>query len=204
MRHPDNVWQHLPARARLSSRQERAEAGLVEGRNATIEFRELKPRWLLIREQAERRAAEPAAAPAEKPKPAPVVARPQRQPVTGAESPLKRTGPVRGQAGDDGPGPGQLRRAGALDTTPVALVRRSGGGALRVRVLEFPEQLGAFFRVAATLRVLMWPNPRISSGSEAIWHRERMVVPARARQAALPRPPRTRAMRPRSMRRSAV
>lgn len=46
-----------------------------------------------IREQADRRAAEPAAAPAQKPRPAPVAARPQAPPATGGELPLKQTGP---------------------------------------------------------------------------------------------------------------
>jgi hypothetical protein len=46
-----------------------------------------------IREQAERRAAEPATAPAQKPRPAPVVARPRAPPVTAVEPPLKLTGP---------------------------------------------------------------------------------------------------------------
>jgi hypothetical protein len=53
---------------------------------------ELKPK-MGIREQAGRKAAEPAAAAAKKPKPAAVVARPQAPPVAGAEPPLKRTGP---------------------------------------------------------------------------------------------------------------
>jgi len=46
-----------------------------------------------IREQADRRAAEPAAAPVGEPRPAPVVARPQAPPITAAVPALKRTGP---------------------------------------------------------------------------------------------------------------
>jgi hypothetical protein len=46
-----------------------------------------------IREQADRRAAEPAGIQLAKPKPAPAVARPQARPVTGIEKPLERTGP---------------------------------------------------------------------------------------------------------------